>query len=314
MIGNVVDTLLHLFEYIVQGVLTALVLGYVLVWAHPVKDSVTRSIGTITRYLLYPHWQEKVPSPAIAIILLGSAYFLGVISNVAGYWLLEPVHGRVIHSVAAATNPSSPTFKGFTPEADAPYWNTVLLPLRIGKAVDDFPAYRDHLREKVLWANCKLDAMQDALNPLLKQSRIIRGVAVCALTFSLIAILKAVYFSCVWLLLHFRPRLGDWLYRRTVKNPIPDEPEGSTGTDKKRSFIDTKRAIQAALTYAIFATSIYLSSIAGWRAVEVEYHLTAHYGSQTCGPAKALALLAGAPTGGPQPTTAPAPPHPRSGP
>lgn len=283
MLGNALDSLIRLFEFIVQGILTALVLAYVLVWVHPIKDSVSRNIESITRYMLYPHWKQPVPVAAIAVLLVGGAYFLGVITNVAGYWLLEPIHYRVIRRVEAATvhSPIHPSLysKRSTPQRDAPYWSTTLLPFRIGltegERSDDFRAYENHLQEEVLWGNCKLDAMQDALSPLLKQSRLIRGVVVCALAFSLVAILKAVYFSFVWFLLRFRRPLGSWLYEHTVKIPIPDQREGSEMTD-------TKRVIQAALIYVLFATAIYLSSVAGWMTVETEYHLIAHYGSQTC--------------------------------
>src|SRR5260370_13137842 len=99
MIGNVVDSVIRLFEFIVGGILTALVLVYILVWVHPIKDSVYRNIESITKYLLHPHWKDHVPKPAIAVLLVGCAYFLGMVTNVAGYWLLEPIHYRVISSV-----------------------------------------------------------------------------------------------------------------------------------------------------------------------------------------------------------------------
>jgi len=54
--------------------------------------------------------------------------------------------------------------------------------------------YVQYLNDEVEWRNRNLDAVKHALDPLLKQNRVIRGTAVISLGFFFVSILKAVSF------------------------------------------------------------------------------------------------------------------------
>ena len=304
--GNLVDSIVRLFEFIIQGVLTLFVVGYFLIWFHPLKDAVADNVQIINRYILHPHWEKPVPDTAIAVIFIGGLYFLGVITNVIGYRLLEPVHHRLILAVAqtAARQPKdSRGAEKSSAEADIPFWSTALLPLRIylgdQERIQGDITYTLYLHDEALWRNCNLVAMKDALDPLIKQSRIIRGTVVCALAFCIIATLKFLYFSAVWCIFFSKrlARVAGWLYKNTV-NPFHADREKLTTPPRGEAISaeklircrwqnereDTKRSALSAIVYASFSAAIYLFSIAGWQTLEKEYHLMALEGAKTACP------------------------------
>lgn len=304
--GDLVDSLVRVFEFLIQGMLALVVVGFALVFVHPVKESVFQHLGAIHRYLL---GKTPVPNEAIILVALGLLYFLGVFTNVVGYWLLEPVHHAVILDAEKVNLVSAPDAVSPSATLNGAHLlsRRVLYPLRI--FLDDQAkregtgGYATYIRDEVQWRNCNIEALKHALDPLFKQSRIIRGTIICSLAFCVVALLKFFYFGLVWILFHMPRRctsLAGWLYRHTVHptilEPAPDDDKArpsSQGSKPSRRAYDaeirlTRRYALSSLTLSALAALLYLLALAGWQTIEKEYHLMARVGASTA--CKAVAV------------------------
>lgn len=326
--GDLVDSLVRVFEFLIQGFLAVFVVGYVLIWFHPVKRALSIYIRAIHQ-LLIEGWklpELKLPTAVAPIVLIGLVYFLGILTNVIGYWILEPVHHLAIldadrvYSVAndqtAPKKPASHKLPSFAA--------TALLPLKwiVGEvqAEDQEITYANYLRQEVRWRNCNLEALSHALDPHIKQFRVIRGTIVCSLAICIVSLLKSLHFTLIWVLLRRRRSRPwvDWLYEHTVdpisaqsvaqgQSPLTktlpaagparvesgltseDQPKRSSGPDDDlqpeiRVFRlrQTRKYALAALTVFGLALGLYLLSLKGWHTAEMEYHLMVRFGSETC--------------------------------
>lgn len=264
--GDLVDSIVRIFEFMVQGSLTLIVIAYVLVWIHPLKRALFTHWGIAKSFML-EHLVDRPVFPKIeAALFLGAIYFLGVITNVFGYWLLQPAHKAIIDAVENR-NHIIDTEKLF------------VLPLEHGwRARDDttgFAAYQNYLQDEVKWRNLKLDAMRHALDPLLKQLRIVRGTAVFALTMALLALVRVAYFAVLILIFPLFPTLSHRLYLATVR---PFDSKETIPEKKMRH--ETRVFAFTHFIYFLAAVALYIAIMLAYKTAETEYHLLASSGAK----------------------------------
>jgi hypothetical protein len=310
--GDLIDSLVRVFEFLIQGILAIVVVGFALVWFHPLKRAVFSYANDIRKFMLegtggntpeaadhpeLPKLAQELRKIVVPIAFLGLAYFFGILMNVVGYWVLEPVHHLAILDAERAANRATATPivpseilsvkpPGFVARACLPFLRF------LGGAQDQQAgtAYVIYLREEVNWRNCNLPALSHALDPQLKQFRVVRGAIICSLALFLLALLKGIYFLLIWLFLK-SPWASSkpirWLYDHTVDPATLQEQIEPGGRRKKDPrLLATRKYALGALTLSVLALGLYLMSLAGWQTVEKEYHLMARFGSETCPPAK----------------------------
>jgi len=269
--GELVDALVRVLEFVVQGALAVLLIGFMLAWVHKLKESVYQHAREMTHYMLGTAKTLKHPN-AIITILIGVLYIAGIITNSVGYWLLDPAHELVIAAVVPSSQNATPQ-----PVSALSLVRVVTSRVMLGTSPPPKGEYVQYLNDEVEWRNRNLGAVKHALDPLLKQNRVIRGTAVISLGFFFVSILKAISFLLCFALLSlpgvFR-RWGVHLYRNLV------DPHHSEGTAKNRREITRDYAVSN-LLYAVVAFIVLWCALGGYATTEREYHIMAHAGKVT---------------------------------
>lgn len=302
--GDLIDSLVRVFEFLIQGILAMVVVGFALVWLHPLKRAVFSYANDIRKFMLegtrgnsseLPKLAQELRKIIVPVAFLGLAYFFGILTNVIGYWVLEPVHHLAILDAERAANRA--TAKQIVPikniSAKPPgFMARACLPWRrvLGGAQDQDAsmAYVIYLREEVKWRNCGLPALSHALDPQLKQFRVVRGAIVCSLALFSLALAKGIYFLLIWVFLNSpwaSSKAIRWLYDHTVDPATLQKQIEPGGRQKRDPRLLAKYAL-GALTLSVLALGLYLMSLSGWQTVEKEYHLMARFGAATCPPPK----------------------------
>jgi hypothetical protein len=302
--GELVDAIVRVVEFMVQGALALALLGYLLAWIHPFKEWVYEHAHNLTSFLLGSKWKSWVTKPPhnyIPIALgLGALYLVGIVTNGVGYWLLTPVHDIVID--AAVSNPSQVTASQLV-EAVI---DRVSAGVFFHKNVPSNHSYDAYIEEEAKWRNSNLEAVKHTLDPLLKQDRVIRGSAVIALGFLVVTTAKTLSFLIIWLLLlvpwgdpiaapHKKhgKRFVIWLYDNLVNPPDIErkaraERSRSAEGDKHSDVDDLNAKRKKTRTYAvanaIYAIVAYLAlwcSLGAYATLEKEYHMLTHFGARS---------------------------------
>lgn len=272
--GELVDALVRVLEFVVQGALAVLLIGFMLAWIHNLKESVYQHAREMTRYMLGTAKTLKHPN-AIITILIGVLYIAGIITNSVGYWLLDPAHELVIAAAVPSSQNASPQ-----PVSALSLVRVVTSRVMLGTSPPPKGEYVQYLNDEVEWRNRNLEAVKHALDPLLKQNRVIRGTAVISLGFFFVSILKVISFLLCFALLSlpgvFR-RWGDDLYRNLVD---PHHGEGPTKNLRVRRVI-TLNYVVSNLLYAVVAFIVLWCALGGYATTEREYHIMAHAGKVT---------------------------------
>jgi hypothetical protein len=302
--GELVDAIVRVVEFMVQGALALALGGYVLAWVHNIKEWVYEHADNLTVYLLGPQWKGRLAKPPhhyTPIALgLGALYLVGIVANGVGYWLLAPAHDMVIEATVAQIGSQHPSQVSAS-ELVKVVINRVTGGLMFQKSVPRHDGYEKYIEEEAKWRNSNLEAVKHTLDPLLKQDRVIRGSAVIALGFLMVTTLKTLSFLLSLLLLHIHVRwrdrdqnLGVWLYDHLVNPPEVErktkgiEIESATQDDNYKlagalnaKRIQTRNYVVANTIYAIVAYLALWCSLGAYATLEKEYHLMTHFGARS---------------------------------
>lgn len=298
--GELVDAIVRVVEFMVQGALALALVGYVLAWFHRIKEWVYEHADNLTFFLFGPQWKRRVAEPPhlyTPIALgLGALYLVGIVTNGVGYWLLAPAHDMVIEAAVPRIESQHPS------QVSASVLVQVVIDRVTGgllfhKSVPQHDSYEVYIEEEAKWRNSNLEAVKHTLDPLLKQDRVIRGSAVIALGFLVVTTLKTLSFllSLLVLLVPWHDRAknpGVWLYDHFV-NPADVErntrarkssTEGDNCSDVaalKAKRKTTFEYVVANTTYAVVAYLALWCSLGAYATLEKEYHLLAHFGARS---------------------------------
>lgn len=264
--GDFIDSLVRVFEILAQGALAVAVVGYLLIWVHPIKRAVTDHLRSAHTFVL-SGWAEPLAKTAAAVVVIAGVYFLGVITNVVGYWLLDPAHEAIIANTASIIA---------QPDTTAPMssWEVLYLPFSRNAKSEHKAQYLHYLSEEASWRNTNLEGMKHALDPLLKQIRILRGTVVCALLFAILAGVRVLYFLIALVVL---PLLPTTVQSGLVSTTVTADPSSASRARSLRICI--ARVALAHTVYFVGALVVYASVMPAYRTIETEYHLLAHYGA-----------------------------------
>lgn len=278
--GELVDALVRVLEFMVQGALAVLLGAYILAWVHKFKNWVYEHAGELAEYMLGPRRSDWRVHPYVFMaIALGCLYLIGVVTNAVGYWVLRPAHETVI---AAAVKTSS----GDQVRVVAAHELIGVVAKRafFGTNRPEETHYVTYLKDEVLWRNRNLEAMKHALDPLVKQNRVIRGTAVISFAFFVFSLLKVLSFLGAMTVMTTERwySFGRKLYMNLV-DPKADIPVDPISPEERTLRIGemrrtTGRYAVANLIYSVIALVILWSSIGAYATLEREYHVMAHYG------------------------------------
>jgi hypothetical protein len=183
-------------------------------------------------------------------VLIGGTYALGLVVNNLSYEFLQPVHTSIIG--AARRSQRSDVF----------CWRWAFASITRHVEEPDKKQQALSLCEQVAWDNKRHDAAQTERESLLRQTRVLRGAMT---TFLLLAL-----FSVVRLLVALLRR-----YLRPVK-VIPKSDSPATDTRSGRWLSEW-------LFFPI-GLLLYVGCMWAWTSVEAEYHLNVYYGIRTALP------------------------------
>ena len=294
--GELVDAIVRVVEFMVQGALALALVGYVLAWFHKIKEWVYEHADNLTFFLFGPEWKRWVTKPphhyTPMALGLGALYLVGIVTNGVGYWLLTPAHDRVIE--AAVQNHSQVSAS----ELVEVVINRVTAGLLFPKSVSQHYSYEAYIEEEAKWRNSNLEAVKHTLDPLLKQGRVIRGSAVIALGFLVVTTLKTLSFLLFWLVLRVPWKNPDknpgvLFYEHFVNPPdverkikakrrvsTEDDDRGAVASlNAKR--LKTSEYVVANATYAFVAYLALWCSLGAYATLEKEYHLLTHFGARS---------------------------------
>lgn len=184
-----IDSLILVVDFVVQGVLVFFVVWYALHdfrWFKSWKD---RLYGSFRAGILVssdgqpskPSVTHIIPETLVLVaVAVGGSYALGVITNLAIYDLLQPEHERIIKSVQDSYG---------LPEDNSRY----LAPLsRLSRPTGhpDQAARKKSACQEINWITHKPEMEQMILEPIDKQLRISRGALLFSLLFAVVSFIK----------------------------------------------------------------------------------------------------------------------------
>jgi hypothetical protein len=107
-------------------------------------------------------------------VILAVMYLTGFVLNVAGVWILKPAHVEVISEVYEYLNNDEKN--GLSPQIGPPIsFFAAPLPFFRSRGVKSFNAYKQDNDAQGEWQLCSRQSYNDALEPLIKQNRLLRG-------------------------------------------------------------------------------------------------------------------------------------------
>jgi hypothetical protein len=274
----VLETVVRVFEILVQGALALGVIVYLLGFQHRWKRLLVMYYRQLVGFVLGRGVRDHVV--VRGGILLGAVYYLGIVMNLFGFAILRPTHERIVSDVYTMTDMSAARRGGETSIA-----TLCLLPVRgLWEAQARDTGYVRYLREEVWWRNRNREVAESTLDPILKQTRVARGTAACAFLFAMIAVMKIAFYLGTAALGGKHGRALRWVDRRFVRT---DEPllhhKGLVLGPRDREIVigDLKRLVLVNWLYLMLAMMVYVMSVVAYRAGEREYHLMAHFGAMT---------------------------------
>jgi len=248
--GDAINSVIRIVDFTVQGVLAALVLSYLFYpWISDSRIQLRRGVQ-----LLKPYLMQGVSGTVMMTVAIGGAYALGVIVNGAGYWFLQPAHKRIIKNAEKKPWETS-------------HLDVVKLPLLRWRDTEDTRADTasriENVGEEVDWRNReeKTRVVEDTLDPLVKQLRIVRGTAICSFGLIVVSVIKAI----CWLVL--------WAWERFKHLP-------STEVAEEEEYLESAQthSMKAPLIAGVFGLAVYLVCLGVWQDMETDYHLVVRLG------------------------------------
>lgn len=233
---GIIDSVVRIVDFVFQGLILLLLVWYALHETKLFKRLFNRVLTAFPR-----NW---ITEAFLFTAVIGGSYALGLITNSVAFLALEPAHENVIKYTQATHN-----LHVFSLRLTLSPIESFALFARLNPP--DQPTLEEgqhveSLCEDIAWENRQHDVAQAALEPLVKQLRVLRGAMLYLFLFVLVSISKLVIrmvrFLFGW---HLPPR---W--------PLP-------------------------LLYGTIACLLYLICMNAWAYVEADYHLTVYYGVRT---------------------------------
>jgi hypothetical protein len=305
---KLIETIVSVLEIMVLGLIAVGVLGYLLALFNPARKVLADYLNELSRIVVdgafhsYSEWIKIGLS-------LGFIYYMGILANGAAYWVLSPVHNRIISDISAKGK-AMPRFR-----------DLCLLPLSAHSEDEHIDAYLTYLGKEVSWQNHDLEAAKHALDAMHRDIRIYRGTVFLALCLVLIALLKLAC-ALVFLAGNILPMcVNFWQWYRkgltslygliidddlhflnqarkdaaaSAKPTVAAQPLDPSGAAlKPEDFrhmgrIGLKKICLPNLIICSIAFTVYFLAMCSWKSVETEYHLIVQEGEKTARKEKPL--------------------------
>jgi hypothetical protein len=270
---DLIESLVNIIEFLIQGSLAAAVILYFAAFFHPVPERLRKYLADVWRSLSGQDSPSGSVRSTVVVLACASLYFLGVFTNVVNYWVLAPVHDSVIQEVRDARSER---------RGDAAFLRYVF-PLLLTRGSPSRESYESYLRDDAAWRNKNLTAHESVLPMLRKFLRIIRGVTVASYAILFIALLKSIvgvliFITCVpW---KWAPKsVAMWLYRHFVSYKAYQE--GSVEVNTRIMVNETmKRMVAPNLILVVLGLTVFSVAILSYRTIEQEYQLMVTFGAE----------------------------------
>jgi hypothetical protein len=223
---KLIEPIVSVLEMLVLGAITIIFAIYAVVFFHPCKRVLGEYIQGISKYFFATLGAEEQRWLKIGV-LLGVAYYTGVLVNAAAYRFLQRAHLDIIASVqvdpakrqqSGGPEHHVPTMKGW--DSTSPW---LLVPFRWNSASDETELrHGDSMYAEAEWRNANGEVASHGLDRLVKHIQLLRGTVLIAACFAVLALFKVSV--ALWTML----RLG-WATRvdssptRTPSKGWPDE-------------------------------------------------------------------------------------------
>lgn len=280
-------------EFILLGGMFTIVLAYAFIWIHPLKDAVNEYWKRARSFLFGERGQAEADSQTraprkregsngrteaslartviLTALAAGYLYFAGSVTNVVGYWLVEPAHNADLARFYMSLEEVKPKECPAVPEAQT--WKDWVYLNRLVwcRANSECAAaiYRATLREEAVWRTLARESAEDTLGGLVKHIRLARGAALCALGIGVLALLK----TLGALFVRFGPK------RRSLYKALVD-PNVKDGVAPEEIHWGTYKAIAVYLLTAFLCAAVYLVGMQSYMNAEREFHGFVHFGAR----------------------------------
>ena len=294
-----IESLIGVIEFLIQGSLAAAVALYFAAFFHPVPERLREYLADLRETLSGQDTPFVSIRALVVTLVCASLYFLGVMTNVVNYWVLAPVHNSVIQDVRqevrkeVCNDSATPEIKQKV--CDRPFDSNYVRRGDAAFLAQAFPQlltrndqsrryYGEYLTDDATWRNKKLEAHESVLPFLRKHLRIVRGVAVAAYVVFYIAFLKSLMglliaiVSKPWNWKGHPNSVAMWLYRHFVSYSAYQE---SNADDKVGEVVsETLRGMVAPnLILAILGVAVFSVALLSYRTIEQEYQLLVMFGA-----------------------------------
>ena len=275
-------------EFTILGGMATAVLAYAIIWIHPLKDATGRYLADSKRYLFGPdgvfgkEFDSRARVTLVALFVLGGLYYLGSVTNAAGYWLMEPTHDIELTRYYWTLPQKVPTTcdhvkqeaerdKSFR-EKSIDQGTLLFRPvIRREETPCEKLTHQRTLQDEADWRTNARESAAESLDDIVKHIRLSRGAAVCALGLVVLTTLKIL--AAVYSLL--RDKLS--VYKIFI-----DEKATETPPARKT----TKEYLKAYAVTLVLSFAIYGICLKGYINTEREFHGLAFYGAQAAMPLK----------------------------
>jgi hypothetical protein len=273
---DLIESLVNIIEFLIQGSLAAAVILYFAAFFHPIPERLRKYLADLWEILSGQESPTGLIRSIVVALACASLYFLGVFSNVVNYWVLAPVHDSVIQEV----RDERPLRRG-----DATFLIQAF-PLLLTRGNPSRKSYEGYLRDDATWRNKNLEAHESVLPMLRKFLRIIRGVTVTSYAILFIALLKSIVgilisLTCIpW---RGAPNsVAVWLYRHFVSYTAYQE---SSVEVNMRTMVNEimRRMVAPNLILLILGLAVFSVAILSYRTIEQEYQLNVMFGAEKAG-------------------------------
>jgi len=272
-VDSVINELLRHIELFVLGALGVMAVTYFLALVHPVKESLTKYVGTLRSFWLGELSNDNALLKTIDIaVIVGALYYMGVLANSASYWLVEPARFRILESIYADKLNVAANCPGNVekPIRGISTWEAVKLPLTRmlpgGETQRLLPycANNLYLNDEAGTNDLKAEGrVHDALSSELISIRLLRGTAVIA-----IAVFAACLFKLLVLLITaFLWPWSDAWYKTLIKW------DAEPGTHDWREKVKTAWTcvVLPQLVILVLSGVFYYVAMGSYRTTEFEY-------------------------------------------
>ncbi len=273
---DVVESLIGIIEFLIQGSLAAAVALYFAAFFHPVPVLLRKYLADLREALSGPKNPTASVSPIVVVLACASLYFLGVVSNIVNYWVLAPVHSSVIQEVRD---------EHFERRGDAEFVIKAF-PLLLTRNDRSRMFYNEYLKDDATWRDKKLESLNSILPSLRTYIRIIRGVTVAGLAVLLIAVLKS--FFGLLIVVACAPwkespnSVAILLYRYFVSYvAYKDKRIKFTVSDIVKDSL--KHMVVPNLILAVLGIVVFSVALLSYRTIEQEYQLLVMFGASMAG-------------------------------